>query len=221
MHIHRHRNSKKLTFLKLPWQSYRLPTKTLSFLVILMKIHMTWPVTCRAPIVSIMHAPNANFLMLWKLLDWRQLVTFPPTIPRMEGLHLSIFSLPIDRRRYLLMFNQISNGMSKHDKIFGSYACNKWLLAEKQRFTRNYRKINTEINSVAWSPVYSSTNVDVKIDYFNYVLLPLLKHHAPLLPFKKKLLCPRLKRTLYTLLAKTVSFLGCITASFVTPLLHW
>lgn len=96
-----------------------------------------------------------------------------------------------NRPEKVLTFNQISHGMSKHDIIFGSYACNKRPLSEKQRFTRNYSRINMDMlgndfNSVSWSPVYNSTSVDVKIDYFNSVLLSLLDCHAPLLPFKKK-----------------------------------
>lgn len=96
-----------------------------------------------------------------------------------------------NRPEKVLLFNQISHGLSKHDIIFGSNACNKKLVEEKQRFARFYRSINTEslfkdVSAAAWSPIFRITNVNEKVDYFNSVLLSLLNHHAPLRPFKKK-----------------------------------
>lgn len=79
----------------------------------------------------------------------------------------------------------------QHDIILGSYSCNINLSSTRTRFSRNFSKINidsltTDLSSVTWNPVFTSTDVNVKIDYFNDVLLTLQNHHAPLLPVKKK-----------------------------------
>lgn len=73
-----------------------------------------------------------------------------------------------NRPEKVLMFNQISHGMSRHDIILGSYSCNKRLRDERPRYARNFSRINTdslytELSLEAWSNVYTSTCVNDKI----------------------------------------------------------
>lgn len=110
-----------------------------------------------------------------------------PDIGRNSMLDLFLTNRP----EKVLMFNQISHGLSKHDMIFGSYSCNKRMGASRTRFSRNFSKINIDslfgdLSSVAWNPVFTSADVNVKTEYFNDVLSSLQDRHAPLLPAKKK-----------------------------------
>jgi len=89
------------------------------------------------------------------------------------------------------MFNQISHGLSQHDIIFGSCACNKKCSANEERLGRFYSSIDEDALfgdccTSDWNPIFNTTDVNEKVEHFNSVIMSLLNHHAPLRPYKKK-----------------------------------
>lgn len=93
---------------------------------------------------------------------------------------------------FVLKFNQVSSpGFSRHDIIFGSLNISR---NESDMVTRTYRDFNridysileTAVESIDWSLLYSMTDPNIALDFLNQCLLKLLDHCVPVRVSKPK-----------------------------------
>lgn len=92
---------------------------------------------------------------------------------------------------FVLKFNQVSAAcFSRHDIIFSTLDLNT-TKTESCSFFRNYNKINVPalnhaVTSINWNLLYSMTDSNIALDFFNVRIKQLFEHFVPLCKFQTK-----------------------------------